>query len=310
MCTCNGERYLLEQLLSIADQRLLPDELIVCDDESTDSTESIVRSFTQSAPFPVRYIQNRRRLGVTPNFAQAIDLCSGDFIALADQDDVWHPNKLTISIEALSQDPRIGGIFSDSELINERSELIPGLLWARVPFRPRGETLSTEDFVNILLRQDVVTGATLVFRSNLKEKLLPIPDSWVHDAWIAWMLVLHSTLGFIRQPLMRYRIHGGQQISVPKDSLRERLGTIRNRPNSRYLELAKRYADLRSRLLSDPASGRVLDFKHLDRKIQLLHFQARLVNNRIARAGKIICVLPSYMRYTRGLVTICRDLLA
>src|SRR5947208_14214106 len=96
MCTYNGERFLKEQLESLAAQTRQPDELVVCDDRSTDSTPHIVEAFARAAPFPVRLEVNDRCLGSTKNFEHAILRCTGALIALSDQDDVWHPEKLAL----------------------------------------------------------------------------------------------------------------------------------------------------------------------------------------------------------------------
>ncbi len=87
MCTFNGGRFLAEQLESIASQTRLPYELVACDDHSTDDTIAILKAFQANAPFPVQIVQNAMRMGSTRNFDQAIGMCSGDFIALCDQDD-------------------------------------------------------------------------------------------------------------------------------------------------------------------------------------------------------------------------------
>jgi len=94
MCTYNGEQYLQEQLDSIIAQTRLPNEVVVCDDGSTDATLQILDEFQETAPFPVRIYRNGTRLGPTKNFEKAIKLCSGNVIALSDQDDVWMPHKL------------------------------------------------------------------------------------------------------------------------------------------------------------------------------------------------------------------------
>src|SRR4029079_17285220 len=90
----NGARFLPEQLRSIAAQTRPPDELIVCDDRSTDETAQVIEAFAATAPFPVRLVRNEERLGSTRNFERAVSLCDGSLIALADQDDSWHPEKL------------------------------------------------------------------------------------------------------------------------------------------------------------------------------------------------------------------------
>jgi len=96
MCTCNGAPYLRAQLRSLAAQSRVPDEVVVCDDVSSDATCDIIADFATRAPFPVRLHVNARRLGWTKNFEQAVALCDGELIALSDQDDVWYPYKIAL----------------------------------------------------------------------------------------------------------------------------------------------------------------------------------------------------------------------
>src|SRR5687768_17349654 len=94
MTTYNGASYLREQLDSILAQTRMPDEVIVCDDRSTDATPELLREYSARAPVPMTIVFNEQRLASTKNFEQAIRLCSGEIIALSDQDDVWYPHKL------------------------------------------------------------------------------------------------------------------------------------------------------------------------------------------------------------------------
>lgn len=309
MGTYNGSRFLPEQLDSIAKQDLPPDELVICDDGSTDTTAQIVSEFARSVPFEVRFVQNPTCLGIAKNFEKAIMLCRGELIALCDQDDLWNPQKLARCVEVLVRDNNLGGVFSDAELIDDHSALLGRRLWPSVPFRPRKDRLTSAEFVRLLLKQDVVTGATLVFRSELRGSIVPIPASWLHDAWAAWMLALYSFVGFIREPLMRYRIHPAQQIGLASTSLRGRFLRAHRAGNVQYRALARRFENLREKLLEHPGPEQTSYLLDLDRRIQLLHFQANLPSNRIARAVQILTAFPSYMRYTRGLATICRDFL-
>ena len=96
MATCEGGRHLEAQLQSIAAQQRLPDELVVCDDASSDDTIEIARRFAERAPFPVRIETTEIRLGITANFERAVSLCAADVILLADQDDVWLPEKIAL----------------------------------------------------------------------------------------------------------------------------------------------------------------------------------------------------------------------
>src|SRR5690349_17434303 len=114
LCTYNGGPFLAEQLASYVQQTRLPDELVVCDDCSSDNTMAILRDFAARAPFAVRLHQNAANLRSTRNFEQAIRLCTGDVIALSDQDDVWLPEKLERMERTLAADPEISLVFSDA----------------------------------------------------------------------------------------------------------------------------------------------------------------------------------------------------
>ena len=96
MATYNGAEYLGEQLESFVNQKRSPEELVVCDDSSTDKTYKILEEFKRSAPFDVVLVKNEHRLGFTKNFEKALANCSGDIIFFSDQDDKWFPSKVTI----------------------------------------------------------------------------------------------------------------------------------------------------------------------------------------------------------------------
>jgi glycosyltransferase involved in cell wall biosynthesis len=107
MATYNGERFLQEQLDSLARQTLLPHELVVCDDGSTDATVSILEAFATKSPFDVRIYQNEKNLGFGDAFLRAATLCEGDWIAFCDQDDVWFDHKLTRYAEVVVAHPEV-----------------------------------------------------------------------------------------------------------------------------------------------------------------------------------------------------------
>jgi glycosyltransferase involved in cell wall biosynthesis len=87
MASYNGGRFIGRQLQSFANQSLLPSQLVICDDGSSDDTVAIVEEFAARAPFDVQLVINPERLGYNRNFAKAIGLCTGDLIFLSDQDD-------------------------------------------------------------------------------------------------------------------------------------------------------------------------------------------------------------------------------
>ena len=116
MCTYNGAQFLKEQLASIAAQFRPPDELVVCDDGSSDGTGEIVKEFARRSPFATRFVVNDQNLGSTKNFEKAIFLCQGTIVSLADQDDVWYRHKLECSVEKQrAVNPAATGVYSNAQ---------------------------------------------------------------------------------------------------------------------------------------------------------------------------------------------------
>lgn len=118
MATYNGERFLPEQLDSLANQTNPPCELLVFDDASSDRTVDLVRRFASRAPFPVRLFQNQVRIGYRKNFMNAASACSSDLIAFCDQDDVWKADKLETMGKAFS-DPNVLLAYHNATVIDE-----------------------------------------------------------------------------------------------------------------------------------------------------------------------------------------------
>ena len=208
MCTYNGERFLAAQLESIAQQTRLPDELVACDDRSTDQTLAIVRAFAASASFPVRIFENERNLGYAANFEAAIRRCTGELIALSDQDDVWYHTRLERSEQEFAAHPQAGLVFSDGDLIDEDGRLLGQTLWQRLGF----DAERRRALLSVLAKHRFVTGATMMFRAGLRDRCLPIAAGWIHDEWIVMMAAAYAELRPIEEPLIRYRTHGGQQV--------------------------------------------------------------------------------------------------
>ncbi len=312
LCTFNGERHLQEQLDSIVGQSLLPDELVVCDDGSTDATPQIVAGFACDAPFPVRFVRNSRNLGSTRNFEQAIRLCQGSLIALCDQDDWWHPRKLEILTAALQQSGA-GGAFSDGYVMNEDSQLTGGTLWEACRFSETesgmGEIPDRELAVFALLRTNMVTGATLLFRSALRNLCLPFSDRWVHDGWLAWMIVLHSRLLACKERLIRYRVHFSQQVGLPGRSILARLRRAQQTGARDYRAVEGQFSALLDYAAShaDVCSPDLC--RRIDEKRRHAAFRAELNPARWPRWRQIALRRSDYRLYAQGWHSMLKDAL-
>ena len=319
ICTFNGSRFLQQQLDSIARQSLLPYELIICDDCSTDSTADIARAFTNRAPFTVRLYLNEHRFGSTKNFERAISLATGDLIALCDQDDVWLDNKLEVLTKQFGE-PTTSAIFTDALLIDENGLVLPGTLWSRGHLSQRELKQFYLDPAGLLLKQDVVTGATMIFRTSVRQLFQDIPSSWVHDGWMAWMIVLHSSefgqLKACQEPLIAYRLHTAQQTGPEADrsgsrgeSYRARLQKARSIGHSHHQAVARRLSLVSERWLSSGGSASEALLSRIQGAIELNFRRSNLPVSFASRTFRIMSMIPLYLRYGRGLSSAIRDML-
>jgi glycosyltransferase involved in cell wall biosynthesis len=312
LCTYNGAAYLPAQLASIAAQTRPPDELVVCDDGSADQTRQVVAAFAVEAPFAVRLHVNPTNLGSTRTFERAIGLCDGDVIALADQDDVWRPDKLARMDLEFAAAPDVGLVFSDAELVDEA-------------LRPMGRRLSEvfgsdrasrtlrrrETAVNLLVPGWLVTGATMAFRTEFRSLALPIPSDipMIHDGWIALVVSTMARVSFIAEPLILYRQHTGQQIGAR----RQKGVSLARRATLRHIaayEDSMRIVDrARERLRLAGAPETTPGLRELD--TIALHLRARryLPSGRLRRLPLVLRELLTwrYHRYGKGLLSAAKD---
>ena len=153
------------------------------------------------------------------NFERGLKYCIEDktitAIALADQDDIWYPEKLTILLEKLRSQQAVL-VHSDLEMIDSNDKIINHSTWKFEGRNP--EKLSTD----LLLLRNVVTGCSVLFCTSLIKDVLPFPPQkrihWYHDWWIALIAAQKGKIAHIHQPLVMYRIHGLNNVGVTQDA--------------------------------------------------------------------------------------------
>ncbi len=313
MCTYNGSQFLGSQLRSIAEQTRQPDECVICDDLSGDDTAEIIRAFTAECNFPIRFEINQSRLGTTKNFERAISLCDGDIIALADQDDIWRPEKLQRIEEAFLASPEAAGVFSDGELIDQFSKPLGGGLWQSFSFsQSEQRRFAYRKGFTVILKHPVATGCTLAFRSELRSLLLPIPEAQPHDYWISFLLAAVSHLQPIRERLIQYRQHSGQQVGPGHPAFTQQIAIARRTGPDFYDWEIRRLRELQQRLLESACSFQVHDgvFKELQRKIAHRALRARLPGTMLQRASVVLreALRGNYQHYSQGWKSLVKDL--
>jgi hypothetical protein len=312
LCTYNGAAYVGEQLDSIHAQERQPDELVVCDDASTDTTVSIVREFAGRVRFPVQLHVQPRNVGSRENFACAIRRCQGDVIVLADQDDIWHRDKLRCLLEPLEHDAGLGLVFSDAELIDATGCPLGESLWEAIRFTPGEQAaFAAAHECDVLLRHNVVSGATMAFRSEFRQLVLPVAQAWVHDGWIALLIAAVARCAALPKRLIGYRQHAQQQIGERKRSLYQQYQRGRGKTAEDFAHVASNYAaaltclaarrdQLRSVALLDALQRKAA---HFEAKAQMRTSQAMRLPL-IARE----LVRWNYPRFSSGWRSVAQDL--
>lgn len=242
MATFNGARFLPEQLESIVSQSVAPIELIICDDGSSDDTQSIAEEFAARSGFPVQVHVNRSRLGYARNFRKAASLCSGELIAFCDQDDWWLPQRLE-ACTAHFEDPEVQLLYHNAWLVDETRGRL-GLLYdaererAALRLKPVGPWNHSYGLVQI-------------FRSGLRrfddlwdQSLNHIPDPMdimSHDQWYFFVAEAWGRVEFMDQALLEYRQHGANSVSAQqmRPAVENRLLRRLEHYGSQDLRLAK-----------------------------------------------------------------------
>lgn len=309
MATCNGQRWIEEQLASIAAQRRPPDEIIVHDDASEDNTAEIMRTFARRAGLPVQCVVHPRRVGTVGNFASVIAACHGDVIVLSDQDDRWAPEKL-LRLEQAFADPHVVLAFSDAALTDDMLRPLHRRLWRSIGFSAAmQQRMEAGDGVAVQLRRYVVTGATCAFRADLRRLVLPIPDGWAHDAWIGLLAAAVGKVVPIRAPLIEYRQHARQQVGGRRKSFAGQMELAHTMDHEFFLQLAAQYEAARARL-APWEDGETQAAQHLiGQKVAHCRVRAALhLSARLKRIGAVLREMPRYGKYSQGWKAVLQDL--
>ena len=222
LCTFNGEKYLPQQLASIFQQEQAVDEVIVCDDGSSDETLSILESYQRDFPQAMKIFRNERNLGARRNFEKCFSLCTGDVIFFADQDDVWHTEKVQKTLAVFANDEACLAIATDACLIGEDGEDLHKGFWESFLFcAANSGTLFKEGLHEFVIKHhNVVAGAMLAVKKEAKPYLLPFrfPNNIWHDEWITIVLSCMGRMKLLDEKLVLYRSHSGQQMGVGSQS--------------------------------------------------------------------------------------------
>jgi Glycosyltransferases involved in cell wall biogenesis len=311
LCTYNGSRYVIEQLDSIINQTIPPSQIVVSDDGSKDSTLDIVNNYLSNKDVKYTVCSNSYSRGVTNNFLNAIELCSEDIIFTSDQDDYWMVDKAEKLLAVYEGNPNALVVFSNGELVDINMKSLNCDIWRAVGITH--ERCNEGNWFHYLLKNCLITGATMSFRKNLLKDIDEIPSEWLHDGWLAWAAVIRGGLVPCPDRLIKYRQHGANVIGMkPVYSFWGKLkGWIKNFDDMpkqreiryhRYLSLEKKWG------------GRLTKYQS-EELLECINFWGELVGlshqTKFIRLKKILSLYSSgsYNRFFVGTRGCLRDLI-
>lgn len=313
MATYNGERYLEDQLNSFLAQTRFPDELVVCDDGSSDDSMQILEAFRRKAPFSVEVCRNNKSLGSTKNFEKAIQLCTGDIVFLSDQDDVWVAEKIERVAREFANHPEAGYVFSDALVVDDLLQPLGYTMWDREKFtRLQRELFSRGRQLEVLTKHNVVTGTAMAFRSDRTALFCPIPENWVHDGWIALIASAAGGGGrLIDDCLVKYRQHSEQLIGGRRIGLTKQLQIAKSTGSDFYGEEKERFVNAMERLRQ---LGNLAPKVALGLGGKIAHLEARQQLYRGLGKGGFVyfseVAFGRYRKYSSGWRSAAKDLIA
>ncbi len=227
LATYNGEKYLEEQIESILNQTYKNIQLIISDDCSTDGTRDILKKYEQDERVKIFY--QEKNLGYIKNFEFLLKNVESNLYMLSDQDDIWKKEKIDKSVEKLEKE-NLDLVFGDLEVVDGNLNTI---------YESFDKYMKLDRKINKCIGNyklqylyNCMTGCTILSKKELLDKILPLPTKskyMVHDYWIGLMVALNGKVGYIKEPLIRYRQHGNNQIGTGKETYKyKKLENVRN----------------------------------------------------------------------------------
>ena len=221
MCIYNGEKYIVDQLKSIIEQTILPSEIIICDDCSTDRSALLANQILSECNIRYKYFYNESKKGVANNFLLAIQQCSNEYIFTSDQDDIWSKNKAEVVLKEFERHHEAMLIFSNGELINSSNKSLNCSIWDSVGITKT--MIQEEKWFEYMLPKHIVTGATMAIRKSLINGIDTIPDGYLHDEWLAMKASILDAVVACPNKLIYYRQHGDNVVGMKKYSLMDKI---------------------------------------------------------------------------------------
>lgn len=196
VATYNGAEFLAPQLDTLINQTYKNLEIVICDDASTDNTHSIIEAY-QKLDSRIKFFPNKENLGFNLNFERTLKHCSGEFIAISDQDDIWLLDKIEIVLNAWEE----GVMLVHHSTKTFENEPLPDIEITNEVMAFSGNCAET------LLRSNTVQGCTIVFKKEILTIALPFASNVLYDWWLAVCAVSVGKIQYLHRNLIYHRRH-------------------------------------------------------------------------------------------------------
>lgn len=181
--TYNGEKYIAEQINSILNQTVKPDEIVISDDDSKDKTLEIVEELLSNSGIDYIINRNKPALKLGKNYDKCFSLCTGDIVFVCDQDNVWKPNYVEEFLKCFEEDKNLVYVFCNGEITDENLNVIKDSFTKEFM-----EMSNAEHLYNAINKISFPHGHTVAVKKNFLDKILPAkfyPDEWIADCAFA-----------------------------------------------------------------------------------------------------------------------------
>lgn len=284
MATYNGERYVGEQIESILKSSYQDFELFIFDDCSKDNTMSILYGYEEQNPSKIHVFRNEENLGLTINFLRAVRNTTMDYIMFCDQDDVWKPNKIGITLKRMRHMEAQNGkekpiaVFTDAVVVDKELQVLQNSYSSSHNLNPRKTDLSH------ILMENKLIGCTVMLNAALRKVLQsnPLPTkARYHDWWVALIAASMGKIGYVNEGTLLYRQHGGNIVGGDDFAsyVKNRLSSLHDQKEalrSLYRQ-AEEFETIYQELLSEESSliikrfAELEQYNYLVRRFLILH---------------------------------------
>lgn len=251
LATYNGEKYILPQIKSIAEQDEDIQEVIICDDGSSDDTVSIIKTFIREHELDDKWklIENAFNLGYTKNFIRGMMSANGDVIVLCDQDDIWEKNRICSIKKIFEENSDALCITCLQRFIDENDNkhipLIGGENILTVCKILRNTMFSDIEKIGLArqVRENRSTGMTMAIKKSIVTACVPYIYKYnlTHDLILGLYAAVYGGHYRINKALVNRRIHKNNT-SMPMNGLNDRVRGFKRHIGGRYGRLKLLYA--------------------------------------------------------------------